>query len=85
MASSEHNAAASSAAAALATTNTNTAQQQEEMQEIDLQPKASQPMNPERPHEEGDMRLRGGNRGGCCPGRFCFCIPCPLPCDFCII
>ncbi|KAF3014418.1 hypothetical protein G7054_g1465 [Neopestalotiopsis clavispora] len=55
------------------------------MEEISLQPMASQPMNPEAPHEESQMGLRGGDRGGCCPGRFCFCIPCPLPCDFCII
>ncbi|KAI3324510.1 hypothetical protein HD806DRAFT_47887 [Xylariaceae sp. AK1471] len=58
---------------------------QEEMQEIALQPTVSQPMNPQRPHEESQMNLRGGERGSCCPGRFCFCIPCPLPCDFCII
>ncbi|KAK6203709.1 hypothetical protein LQW54_008815 [Pestalotiopsis sp. IQ-011] len=55
------------------------------MEEIALQPMASQPMNPEAPHEDSQMGLRGGDRGGCCPGRFCFCIPCPLPCDFCII
>ncbi|KAI0139828.1 hypothetical protein GGR57DRAFT_509557 [Xylariaceae sp. FL1272] len=58
---------------------------QGEMQEISLQPMVSQPMDPERPHEDSQMGLRGGDRGGCCPGRFCFCIPCPLPCDFCII
>ncbi|KAI1348489.1 hypothetical protein F5Y01DRAFT_213982 [Xylaria sp. FL0043] len=58
---------------------------QGEMQEISLQPMTSQPMDPQRPHEESQMNLRGGDRGGCCPGRFCFCIPCPLPCDFCII
>ncbi|KAI1263657.1 hypothetical protein F5Y18DRAFT_428935 [Xylariaceae sp. FL1019] len=58
---------------------------QGEMQEISLQPMGSQPMDPERPHEDSQMGLRGGDRGGCCPGRFCFCIPCPLPCDFCII
>ncbi|KAI1196211.1 hypothetical protein F5X97DRAFT_325645 [Nemania serpens] len=57
----------------------------DEMQEIALQPMTAQPMNPERPHEESQMNLRGGERGSCCPGRFCFCIPCPLPCDFCII
>ncbi|KAK4208346.1 hypothetical protein QBC37DRAFT_432138 [Rhypophila decipiens] len=42
----------------------------------------------QKPHDESDdtsLGLRGGDRGGCCPGRFCFCIPCPLPCDFCII
>ncbi|KAI0477085.1 hypothetical protein GGR56DRAFT_673500 [Xylariaceae sp. FL0804] len=49
------------------------------------QPGVSAPMDPERPHPESEMGLRGGDRGGCCPGRFCFCIPCPLPCDFCII
>ncbi|KAI0534709.1 hypothetical protein GGR58DRAFT_505056 [Xylaria digitata] len=57
----------------------------EEMQEISLQPMTSQPMDPERPHEDSQMSLRGGERSGLCPGRFCFCIPCPLPCDFCII
>jgi hypothetical protein len=41
--------------------------------------------DPERPHEDSQMGLRGGDRGGMCPGRFCFCVPCPLPCDFCII
>ncbi|KAI0391307.1 hypothetical protein F5Y17DRAFT_18650 [Xylariaceae sp. FL0594] len=56
-----------------------------EMQEIALQPMAPQPMNPNKPHPESELSLRGGDRGGCCPGRFCFCIPCPLPCDFCII
>ncbi|KAI0446458.1 hypothetical protein F4803DRAFT_16445 [Xylaria telfairii] len=58
--------------------------QREDMQEIALQPMTSQPMNPERPHEES-VNLRGGDRSSLCPGRFCFCIPCPLPCDFCII
>ncbi|GHJ84543.1 hypothetical protein NliqN6_0945 [Naganishia liquefaciens] len=28
------------------------------------------------------MRLRGG--GEACPGRFCFIIPCPIPCNFCV-
>ncbi|KAI0868968.1 hypothetical protein GGS24DRAFT_506218 [Hypoxylon argillaceum] len=60
-------------------------QLEEGMQEIALQPMASQPMNPERPHEDSGLNLRGGDRGGLCPGRFCFCVPCPLPCDFCII
>ncbi|KAI1869224.1 uncharacterized protein JN550_005854 [Neoarthrinium moseri] len=55
-------------------------QQQDEMQEIALQPMASQPMDPERPHQDSQLGLRGGDRGG-----FCFCIPRPLPCDFCII
>ncbi|KAK6063924.1 hypothetical protein SCUP515_12085 [Seiridium cupressi] len=58
---------------------------QSDMEEISLQPMASQPMTPERPHEDSQMGLRGGDRGGMCPGRFCFCVPCPLPCDFCII
>ncbi|PMD19615.1 hypothetical protein NA56DRAFT_646939 [Hyaloscypha hepaticicola] len=35
--------------------------------------------------QEQEMRMRGGDRGGACPGRFCFIIPCPFPCDFCII
>ncbi|KUI57449.1 hypothetical protein VP1G_04786 [Cytospora mali] len=49
------------------------------------QPRLSEPMDPQRPHVETDARLRGGDRGGMCPGRFCFIIPCPIPCDFCII
>ncbi|OIW35606.1 hypothetical protein CONLIGDRAFT_627639 [Coniochaeta ligniaria NRRL 30616] len=49
------------------------------------QPPSFQPMNPQKPHPDSELSLRGGDRGGCCPGRFCFCIPCPLPCDFCII
>ncbi|KAI1323640.1 hypothetical protein F5Y16DRAFT_332438 [Xylariaceae sp. FL0255] len=61
-------------------------EQQSQMQEIVLQPMTtSQPMDPERPHEDSKLGLRGGDRGGICPGRFCFCVPCPLPCDFCII
>ncbi|KAI2613866.1 uncharacterized protein GGS25DRAFT_516727 [Hypoxylon fragiforme] len=51
------------------------------------QPVALQAMDPKRPQpdqpEFGNMR--GGERGSCCPGRFCFCVPCPLPCDCCII
>ncbi|KAI1088220.1 hypothetical protein F5B19DRAFT_472210 [Rostrohypoxylon terebratum] len=51
------------------------------------QPRALQAMDPQCPQpdqlEVGN--LRGGERSSCCPGRFCFCIPCPLPCDFCII
>ena len=31
--------------------------------------------------EEQVMRLRGGEA---CPGRFCFIIPCPIPCNFCV-
>ncbi|KAH8910461.1 hypothetical protein BR93DRAFT_923170 [Coniochaeta sp. PMI_546] len=49
------------------------------------QPASFQPMDPQQPHPDSELSLRGGDRGGCCPGRFCFCIPCPLPCDFCII
>ncbi|KAK4191050.1 hypothetical protein QBC35DRAFT_448665 [Podospora australis] len=49
------------------------------------QPAGFQPMNPQQPHPESELGLRGGNRGGLCPGRFCFCVPCPLPCDCCII
>ncbi|KAB5530312.1 hypothetical protein GE09DRAFT_1228316 [Coniochaeta sp. 2T2.1] len=49
-----------------------------------VQPPSFQHMNPQEPHADSELTLRGGDRGGCCPGRFCFCIPCPLPCDFCI-
>ncbi|KAK3305299.1 uncharacterized protein B0T15DRAFT_531910 [Chaetomium strumarium] len=50
------------------------------------QPRVPQPMNPQKPHPETDtsLGLRGG-RSSVCPGRFCFCVPCPLPCDCCII
>ncbi|ROW16705.1 hypothetical protein VPNG_01535 [Cytospora leucostoma] len=50
-----------------------------------LQPRLSAPMDPQQPHADTDAQLRGGDRGGMCPGRFCFIIPCPIPCDFCII
>ncbi|KAK4195485.1 hypothetical protein QBC40DRAFT_211418 [Triangularia verruculosa] len=49
------------------------------------QPGTFQAMDPQKPHEDSELGLRGGDRGGCCPGRFCFIIPCPLPCDCCII
>ncbi|KAG8168208.1 hypothetical protein KVR01_003897 [Diaporthe batatas] len=51
------------------------------------QPRVSPPMDPQRPHTIADTtpRMRGGDRSRCCPGRFCFCVPCPLPCDCCII
>ncbi|KAI0385721.1 hypothetical protein F5Y04DRAFT_276245 [Hypomontagnella monticulosa] len=51
------------------------------------QPAALQAMDPQRPQQDQPEfgHLRGGERSGMCPGRFCFCIPCPLPCDFCII
>ncbi|KAL2021591.1 hypothetical protein VTK56DRAFT_6944 [Thermocarpiscus australiensis] len=48
------------------------------------QPAALQPMNPQRPHPESEVGLRGGERSRLCPGRFCLCIPCPLPWDVCI-
>ncbi|OTA55463.1 hypothetical protein K449DRAFT_388135 [Hypoxylon sp. EC38] len=51
------------------------------------QPTALQAMDPQRPQPDQPEfgNLRGGERSSLCPGRFCFCIPCPLPCDFCII
>jgi hypothetical protein len=49
------------------------------------QPKRQQEMDPQRPHADTELSLRGGNDGrGMCPGRFCFIIPCPLPCNCCI-
>lgn len=42
------------------------------------------PAQAEEPQKQ-ETHIRGGDRGGMCPGRFCFIIPCPLPCDFCII
>ncbi|KAI1759336.1 hypothetical protein GGR53DRAFT_513876 [Hypoxylon sp. FL1150] len=51
------------------------------------QPTTFQSMDPQRPHPEQPEfgNLRGGERSSMCPGRFCFIIPCPLPCDFCVI
>ncbi|KAH7235562.1 hypothetical protein BKA59DRAFT_484921 [Fusarium tricinctum] len=51
------------------------------------QPKTHQPMDPQKPQPDDGplLNLRGGNRGGPCPGRFCFIVPCPLPCDCCVI
>ena len=49
-------------------------------------PMLTSPSDPQRPHDEPEMNLRGGEEGrGMCPGRFCFIIPCPLPCNCCII
>ncbi|KAH6974105.1 hypothetical protein BKA56DRAFT_733787 [Ilyonectria sp. MPI-CAGE-AT-0026] len=60
--------------------------QQQPVQPVQAnQPAAHQAMDPQRPHPNTEVNMRGGDRGGCCPGRFCFCIPCPLPCDCCII
>ena len=55
----------------------------------EMRPKAdsSNHKDPQKPHPismESDVALRGG-RSDVCPGRFCFCVPCPIPCDFCII
>ncbi|KAK2028112.1 hypothetical protein LX32DRAFT_640245 [Colletotrichum zoysiae] len=53
---------------------------------LDAQPSPAQPMDPLRPQrDDNHMSLRGGHDGqGACPGRFCFIIPCPLPCNFCV-
>merc|ERR1712098_418554 len=49
------------------------------------QPQGHQAMDPARPHPETELSLRGGSEGrGMCPGRFCFIIPCPIPCNFCV-
>ncbi|SPJ75328.1 uncharacterized protein FTOL_05059 [Fusarium torulosum] len=54
------------------------------------QPKAHQPMDPQRPQPqtngEPELSLRGGEDcGGWCRGRFCFLIPCPIPIKCCVI
>ncbi|KAJ4145166.1 hypothetical protein LMH87_004024 [Akanthomyces muscarius] len=54
------------------------------------QPTRHQAMDPQQAHAETadtqnadpELGLRGG--GETCPGRFCFIIPCPIPCNFCI-
>jgi len=43
------------------------------------------PQKPQPASEGAAIGLRGGDGGGMCPGRFCFIIPCPLPCNCCII
>ncbi|KAK2069190.1 hypothetical protein P8C59_003793 [Phyllachora maydis] len=46
----------------------------------ETQPASSQPMDPQRPHDEVSSSTTVGLRGGdLCPGRFCFCVPCPIP------
>ncbi|KAK2016187.1 hypothetical protein LZ32DRAFT_601760 [Colletotrichum eremochloae] len=52
----------------------------------DTQPSPARPMDPLRPQrEDAHINLRGGhNDRSACPGRFCFIIPCPLPCNFCV-
>ncbi|CRK18845.1 hypothetical protein VD0002_g4079 [Verticillium dahliae] len=42
------------------------------------EPQASQD---DRSADESELTLRGGEA---CPGRFCFIIPCPIPCNFCV-
>ncbi|KAL6887956.1 hypothetical protein GGI43DRAFT_388031 [Trichoderma evansii] len=51
------------------------------------QPKSHPAMDPLQPHPDTaeQVNMRGGDRGGCCPGRFCFIIPCPIPIDCCIV
>ncbi|PKS06242.1 hypothetical protein jhhlp_006988 [Lomentospora prolificans] len=48
------------------------------------QPRPLQPMDPKQ--APADQQERGTLRGGgeACPGRFCFIIPCPIPCNFCV-
>ncbi|KAI6382227.1 hypothetical protein MCOR25_000816 [Pyricularia grisea] len=61
------------------------------LETMDVRPQAgASRANPDSTRSSGDeaeVGLRGGDngRGGCCPGRFCFCIPCPLPFDCCCV
>ncbi|CVK91961.1 hypothetical protein FPRO06_08822 [Fusarium proliferatum] len=56
-----------------------------------VQPRAHQPMDPQKPQDnieraEPELNLRGGKDcDGHCRGRFCFIIPCPIPINCCII
>ncbi|KUJ23993.1 uncharacterized protein LY89DRAFT_679257 [Mollisia scopiformis] len=54
-------------------------------QSMTLNPSQSTTPAQAKESQDQEMRIRGGDRGGMCPGRFCFIIPCPLPCDCCII
>ncbi|KAI5449970.1 hypothetical protein NCC49_003861 [Naganishia albida] len=49
-----------------------------------MSPKTTQPTTEQvdQQAEVDGLRLRGG--GEMCPGRFCWIIPCPIPCNFCI-
>lgn len=58
---------------------------QKETSELKLievtEPAASTPEQ-QKEMQKQELSLRGGEM---CPGRFCFIIPCPLPCNCCII
>ncbi|KAH8820721.1 hypothetical protein F5884DRAFT_764962 [Xylogone sp. PMI_703] len=54
-------------------------------QPLSTQPQLVEPMKPKAPEEEEVVLTLRGGRSEACPGRFCFIIPCPFPCDFCII
>ncbi|KAL3423014.1 hypothetical protein PVAG01_04761 [Phlyctema vagabunda] len=75
----------SATAAAQQNSNTNTANL-ETAQPVGRQSMTletpSAPAQQQQEQEEETLRLRGGEM---CPGRFCFIIPCPLPCNCCII
>ncbi|KAG9228256.1 hypothetical protein BJ875DRAFT_490052 [Amylocarpus encephaloides] len=44
----------------------------------------SQPVSAEEQNKANEDKV--GMRGGeACPGRFCFIVPCPIPCNCCII
>ncbi|SCO48094.1 uncharacterized protein FFMR_09003 [Fusarium fujikuroi] len=59
--------------------------QEQPTQQMEMgQPKALQPMDSQQPHTDTQVSMRGGHRGGGCPGRCCMCIPCPCACDFCV-
>jgi hypothetical protein len=54
-------------------------------QSMTLDPSQATTLTQAKEEQEQEVNIRGGDRGGACPGRFCFIIPCPFPCDFCII
>ncbi|KAH6695007.1 hypothetical protein F5X68DRAFT_27891 [Plectosphaerella plurivora] len=53
-------------------------------QTVTQQPGSHQQMDIRTTPNEPELGLRGGRDGEMCPGRFCFIIPCPLPCNFCV-
>lgn len=55
------------------------------MLDISLKRTAIDPQKAPPQSPNNTLHLRGGDRSEMCPGRFCFIIPCPIPCDCCII
>ncbi|ROT37762.1 hypothetical protein SODALDRAFT_333514 [Sodiomyces alkalinus F11] len=60
------------------------AQQPSPHQPMELQQVSQNQDQEQNTPDEPELKLRGGRNGEMCPGRFCFIIPCPIPCNFCV-